>query len=238
MKRYIIFALFAGITLSACEVDHRKNLTTNAWPLENGNLWVYGGVCNGRQERSATIVVRFIERGAMRLYILKGFPDDLLEGVDWEPSEWGILQVGHNRYYRIAENRVDSVENRLSNPADALTGLVQESELMLQLPLEAGFAFGETFQLTRPDSMYAWYVTEKTNFDPTPLKIMEFKTPVEQFTLRYATVPDETLIDFVPGIGITRYRYKHNGTPDNVDLKLTTVRFAGTNGTKPFAAAP
>jgi len=169
-------------------------------------------------------VLRSIQRGTLTFFIMKGYPDDLLEGEDWESSHWGLLKVGNDRYYRIAEQGIDSIEKRISDPNDNLAGIVQEQSLLLQLPLNKDKMYGETFQLTRTDSLYCWCVKGSDNYDPSPLKIEGLKNTMVQFTLRYATIADETLIDFVPGLGITGYRYHHHGTPNEIAVKLMEVK--------------
>ena len=43
---------------------------------------------------------------------------------------------------------------------------------------------------------------------------------MSQFLLSFRTRPDHTIIEFVPGIGITRYVYVHHGTVAEADVKL------------------
>jgi len=40
-------------------------------------------------------------------------------------------------------------------------------------------------------------------------------------------LPDHTIIDFVPGIGITGYSYIHHGTVSEVKVKLVDFRVGG-----------
>jgi hypothetical protein len=47
---------------------------------------------------------------------------------------------------------------------------------------------------------------------------------MDQYTIRFMTMPDETIIDFVPGIGITRFSYSHHGSAANAEMKLSEIK--------------
>jgi hypothetical protein len=59
--------------------------------------------------------------------------------------------------------------------------------------------------------------------------------PARVFTLVYATSPDTTTLDFVPGLGIVAYQYRHHGTPAETNLSL--IEF-GTSAPKPKSPTP
>lgn len=64
----------------------------------------------------------------------------------WERSHWALLVASNDRFYKLEGDRADTVRKRFADPGDNLAGLVQEQELMLQLPLFPGKLFGETLR--------------------------------------------------------------------------------------------
>jgi hypothetical protein len=223
-KRLAIPMLCMAVMLLTCNVPEKPGAQADPWPLEKGMAWVYTGRCNNRAQTCEMQVTGVIHRDGLLFATMHGYPADLLDGAGSQPSVWGLLVAANERYYRVEGLRADTIRNRLADPGDNLAGLVQEQELMFQLPLVPGKMFGETFQLTRTDSLYCWIVTAKTGFDPTSAGIRDRQGSMDQYTLRFSTQPDETLIGFVPGIGITSFKYSHHGTPAELDMKLTNLR--------------
>jgi len=52
-----------------------------------------------------------------------------------------------------------------------------------------------------------------------PVKIGE-EIRQDVVTLRYRTGPDDTEVDFIPGVGVARMKYQHKGTIDEWELRL------------------
>ncbi|MEI6172920.1 MAG: hypothetical protein WCR01_04160 [Bacteroidota bacterium] len=224
LNRRYISLVFIAMLLWCCARTKNQEASRDPWPLQEGTTWIYQGQCNNQLVKVEMEIKKVTRQGSLLFAEIQGYPSDPMDGSGWKTSTWGLLVVGNERYYRLEGKRLDSVRTRLADPGDNLAGLVEEQELMLQLPLQLGNSFGETFQLTRSDSNYYWQVTGKSIFDPSSIGIREMNKPIDQFTLRFSTLPDETLIDFVPGLGIGRYRYSHHGTPAETDMKLSEIK--------------
>jgi hypothetical protein len=61
----------------------------------------------------------------------------------------------------------------------------------------------------------------------------EMPQEVDSYSLAYRTLPDDTKIDFVPGVGIVTYEYHHHGTVADTEVKL--VEFHRTDERQPNA---
>ena len=83
--------------------------------------------------------------------------------------------------------------------------------------------------------MYCWLVTgakkkKLENVNGAPAH------EVDVFEMRYASNPDDTTMELVPGMGMISYRYHHHGTVADTDLQLVEfhpAEAAETQGTKP-----
>lgn len=206
-------------TPTAPPVNHRL-----AFPLEEGNVWVYQGAVRWQhgaevKEESVTWtmrVVEVIEREPVRGIRLTGHPADLT----WyepgqQPRDRFIIQVDNKFYEGFEETWA-----RLQDPDDFLIDLVTEGMLILDLPLWPGKSFGEAAQLTRPDGSYHWLVTAEKIIPLDQVKGWSGREPLTAYTLAFRTNPDHQIIDFVPGVGITHYVYRHHGTVSEVEVRL------------------
>ncbi len=195
------------------------------FPLSQGAYWVYQGTVKWTEETEVfeesltwkMEVVEVIERGHVVGYVLKGHPADLI----WyekgkERGNHVIIQVGTGRYYASDQASLE----RLKDEEDFLLGLVHESQLILDIPLIPGKFFGEVEQLTRPDASYSWFVGQEQPVKLEGIKGVSPSREVPQYTLNFRTRPDHQIIEFVPGIGITRFVYVHHGTVSEVDVRL------------------
>ncbi|MBO0351892.1 hypothetical protein J0895_22975 [Phormidium pseudopriestleyi FRX01] len=165
-------------------------------------------------------VIDTFERGPLKIAILKGYPAD----VAWysEGKERGdhlIIEVSPGKFYLVSDERARLVLQRLTDEADVLVNLLEDLELLLDLPLIPGKAFGPSEQITRLDGGYRWNVetSEQVGLEVQGISSRESHT---QYHLTFRTAPDIMNIYFVPGIGITRYQYQHNGAIAETDLKL------------------
>ena len=131
-----------------------------------------------------------------------------LRGKLYIPTE---VQGTQDRSAAVAlAQRIASGSLPMPDPAD--------SELMLEFPLVVGARWGEG--TNRDDGMYCWTVTgakEKLNH------VSGHRYTI--YSLAYHTNPDDTLIEFAPTIGITRYVYRHHGTVSSADVELVAINF-------------
>ena len=208
-------------------------------PLETGTMWVYEGPVSWGPDGSDSVTERVmtwemavtetIERQHVFAAVIKGYPLDLAfyEEGETQPGTYLIIRLGTDLYYLLVEERVPETLNRLRDDDDILTDLVYDSECILDLPLESGKIFGETFQLARQDGMYFWNVTGE---DAIVLKDIEGTVPesqVSQYGLAFLTLSDDLRVEFVPGLGFTRYVYNHHGSTAELDLRLVAYHPGG-----------
>jgi hypothetical protein len=161
-------------------------------------------------------VERVFQRNAIVGYEMSGAPWDLAwYEAGKEPSKYGIIQAGGN-FYRVPVETVI----RLMNEEDSLFGLVDENDLFLDIPLTAGKKFCEAISIARPDNMYCWNVFEATPLDGSKIKGVDPSQELWEYPIANGTMPDSSLIYFVPGVGISGYFYRHHGTIAESDVHL------------------
>lgn len=196
------------------------------FPLKRGAYWVYKGDVKWTKPDSTDVVdeeitwkmevKRVFQRNNVVGYEMLGAPWDLAwYEENKEPSEYGIIQTG-GKYYQTSLQTVW----RLMDETDVLQGLVNENEIFLEIPLIRGKKFCDTFSITRSDGMYCWTVGDAIQADTANIKGVDSSATRTEFPIFYGTLPDHSQIQFIPGIGISRYVYHHNGTISDVDVHL------------------
>ncbi len=199
------------------------------FPLATGAYWVYAGTIKWTRPNSTAADVveqtiqwkmevrRKIEDNDIVGYEMKGAPWDLAWYEEGQvPSEYSIIQVGTNRFYTADINTTI----RLLNTDDVLIDLVRPGDLLLEIPLVPGERFCDDISITRPDGMYCWRVGKATQSDLKNVKGINPSAPLDEYSIYQATGPDFSGFTFVPGVGITSYRYTHHGTVAECDIQL------------------
>jgi hypothetical protein len=230
----VIFVIVVTLFVSACSQEcdvcaptptHFAGIAEDYFPLSVGAYWVYEGLVQWEiggkvEEKTLTWkmeVLEKVERYPITGYALRGHPSDLAWYEDGkERSDYAIIQVGPNKFYKTSAEKLQ----RLKDDADSCYDLVQESELMLDLPLFPEKRFGITEQITRIDGRYCWGVGQEKKVALSGIKGVSFSEETTAYTLYFFTLPDHVRLEFVPGIGITQYEYGHHGTVSVVDVKL------------------
>ncbi len=200
--------------------------SSDYFPLKKGSYWVYRGPVKWTKVNSSDVVEeeitwkmgveQVVQRNDIVGYEMLGAPWDLA----WydpakEQSKYGIIQVG-GKFYKIPLETVA----RLSNAGDDLSGLVDENNIFLNTPLESGKKFCDPASLTRSDNMYCWIVGEAIPFDASHISGVDPSKGLLEYPILNQTMPDISTMCFVPGVGISRYSYHHNGTVSDVDVHL------------------
>jgi hypothetical protein len=205
-----------------------------------GATWTYSGNVKwddqGKvQEKTLTWtmqVVDQIERGdGIVGYVMQGHPLDLaFYTTDKPPSDYLYITQA-NRVYQITLISTDPLD-RVKNSSDALVDLLTDDNLVLDLPLTSGKKFGPAQFVADPSGMNAWVVADA---QPTTLTGITGITPANatEYALDFKTTPDRQTVYFVPGVGITRFVYHHNGTVSEVDVKLVEYSTSGSASTSP-----
>jgi len=210
-----------------------------SFPLSPGTYWIYHGLVRAWVEGSSVgkvtdvtwkmSVVRVVERDGIAAAIVSGFPSDL----DWsegraEPQISILLATQDGKFYLKGEFDTRSVLDQIDNPKYPLQELVDVDDWFLQLPLAEGKKFCDDEGMQRADELYCW-VTQA----PHPAALGGVKGVVSAqrpaYEIDYATLPDDTEIEFVPGVGITSYQYHHHGTTADTELHLVEFHSGAAN---------
>ena len=177
--------------------------------------------------------------GDINVYALKGFPFLLYwYQPDQEKDTFYVAQKGFNKYYQadiktfnlaekiMVENQKNSSEKSGAEKiahilAKAhLKKRLEDDYLFLDFPLTVGKKFGPQSSVEREDNMYCWFVEDSVNTDIENIKGLLVRKGIVKYILAYKTLPEGIEYDFVPGIGITRFRFKHMGTASECDVRL------------------
>ena len=247
-KRYVvmnnksILFVFSFIVwlVSSCSMADAKNDTAfiqptmnpsqgilDYFPLKKDAYWIYKGTVKWMKVNSADVaeqeitwkmeVKRVFQRNAIVGYEMSGAPWDLAwYEIGKEPSQYGIIQAG-GKYYNVPYDTVI----RLLNETDNLFGLVDENDIFLDVPLAGGKKFCGAVSMTRPDNMYCWNVGGGALFDAKNIKGVDPSADLWEYPIINQTMPDVSMMYFVPGVGISHYVYRHHGTVSEVDVLLT-----------------
>ena len=194
-------------------------------PLDAGATWTYradltwvrrGGRAAHRSIVGTARVLTVRATDSSVAAIVRGWPSDL---AWWEPGR----APGRSAVYCVG-GRVYLLRAAADSGAAFLTGLLDDTQrpdsadLILELPLHTGALFGRD-PAKRRDTLYAWYVE---GAEPVPPAVLRLRPGITDslYSIAYRTLPDHTIMGFVPGIGIVHYAYSHHGTPASVDAWL------------------
>lgn len=235
-KRHSACAIMLAVVMVAClpVPAGAAGPQPSDWPLAKGAAWVYAGSVTWfdtgtQQEVEESItwqveVTDVVQRDHVTGYVLKGALDEL---AGYEPgaapAEHIIIQVGADKFY--ASNEEALARLRAGDTADdALVDLILPEMQLLELPLYRDKVFGDPQQITRPDRMYAWWVTGAKPADVSDIKGAPSGPATDQYTLSFVTIGSSTALEFVPGLGIVQYTYLHHGTPAAASMRLVEFR--------------
>jgi hypothetical protein len=187
-------------------------------PLTPGTSWTYraevawsavGADSVQRTTIDWTTTILTVEtRDSTSVATVRDWPTGL---AWWEPDQPPVTSL----LVCIAERiyHVEPLEGVTQALVDSLlTGLRRPTadELILRFPLRTDDLFGRD-AADRDDTLYAWYVESS---QPIPAELAGLRAGLSDslYTLAYRSLPDHQLVDFVPGLGVTRYVYGHHGT--------------------------
>lgn len=238
-KRRLLLSCIAMTLVLSCSIPGRMRTPSpvqptvspsqnilHDFPLNQGAYWIYQGTVKWTKPNSSDVaeeeitwkmeVKQALQRNDIVGYEMLGAPWDLAwYEAGKAQSQYGIIQVG-GRFYKVSLEAV----LRLANAGDDLSNLVNENEIFLDTPLASGKKFCDPASLTRSDNMYCWNVGEARSFDPGNIKEVDASKELWEYPIVNQTMPDVSMIYFVPGLGISHYSYHHNGTVSEVDVHL------------------
>ncbi len=235
IRRFAIFGLLAALILSCTNqqtsesivqpTTYPAEIVADYFPLSKGAYWIYEGTVKWQISddvfektiRWKMEVVDAVQRTDTTGFRMQGAPWDLAFYEDGKmPSAYSFLKVGSSRFYK---GSIDDYK-RLLDKSDFLMDLVKDNDLFLDIPLVDGKKICDAFSITRDDPFYCWYVREEAKIQLTNVKGVAVTNLMVEFTISQSTIGDGSILHFVPGIGITQYRYGHHGTVSEVDVKL------------------
>jgi hypothetical protein len=204
--------------------------TADSFPLNEGTTWLYRGIVRWydmeTQKTVAAIVisrsevVRVIRRNDLVAAVIKGFPPDL----DWSEGQaprgdWLIVRASTGELYLFGAEEVEQKLERLENPGDSLEGMLTVDDLFMKLPPKKGMKFCDAEAKARTDDHYCWVIASVRELNLTRVRGLEPRKRTA-FLLQFVTNPDDTELEFVPGIGFISYRYHHHGSVADTEMSL------------------
>jgi hypothetical protein len=237
MKHTLFIVTTTFLFVTACSPEPRTAtiaqpteipIAVDYFPLTPGTYWVYEGTVMwtvGTEVKEEIItwrmevieVIEAVQSNGVIGYVMKGHPGDLAwyeEGK--ERSDYVIIQSGQARFYYTG---ID-VLPRLIDEDDDLHGLVKEDMLFLDIPLLPQKKFCEAEFITLYNGGYCWIVGEGSLVESGDIKGLEASGELIEYGIWKGTRPDDVYVGFIPGVGISRYKYNHHGTISQVDVEL------------------
>jgi len=203
------------------------------FPLTPGTWWLYRGTVTWSDQQTGTkaraevtlkmTVQKVIQKPEFTIAVLSGFPRDL----DWATGEvpampWLLIETKRHEVF-LNSLPPDFDYAKLEKDAASLVKFLSEDNLLFRWPLKKGMKFGDAESMKREDGEYCWVVADEQRKSLDDIKGLTCLFSGDVFLLRYATNPDDTEMELLPGVGILTYQYHHHGTV--ADTSLTLVEF-------------
>ncbi len=238
-KTVVVLAVLTLLgALTSRAVSAQTPQPPDPFPMAKGTYWVYKGPVKWTPVDSDEIqeqvmtwkmeITEVLQRDGIRAAVVTGHPSDLVFYEEGRvPRDYLIVSVNDQKYYLVSGERAQAALRRFKDSQDVLVDFVHDSELWLDLPLTPGKSFGETAQIARPDRMYAWTVDKEEPAQLAGIVGIPAIADATAFELKLTTLPETETVEFVLGLGITRFTYDHHGTVASVDLKLSEYHPGG-----------
>ncbi len=227
--RFEILYVLVFFALASCSLASQTPEIGNPvyFPLAKGAYWIYQGTVKWTKLNTDQVmekemtwkmeVVDVIERDQITAYVMRGHPADLAwyeEGKT--PSDYLLIYLKPNRYYEVGIGALE----RLKDRNDSLYSLVTDYQQVFDFPLSPAKKFCSVDQITRVDNRYCWVVGRENRIPLKGIKGVSPSKVIQEYELYFATLPDHQIVEFVSGLGITRFVYVHHGTISEVDVRL------------------
>jgi hypothetical protein len=251
MSRKIVAAALAGVFvclsfLANLASESQFAAGDSSFPMREGTVWVYRGVVRSRdmqlQKDVSSVVsvkseiVRVFRGEGFVAALVRGFPADF----DWsdcktDPRDYLFVQTrGGDFHVLTSEEKLAENIKKLETPDASVQDMFSDDDLFMKFPLRKGMKFCDPEAMKRTDDHYCWVVASVHEVQLNDVKGLK---PGKQtaFLLQYLTNPDDTELEFVPGLGFISYRYHHHGTVADTEMRLVEYRAAGDTQTMPGA---
>ena len=227
MRRWTLALLIAAL------FSARSQAQTSRFGLVAGREWVYDGRAawttpQGRVERGRMrwimrcLTVRSVE--SVRVALVRGW----VQGSAWyepsAPATYAVLIESSERLRAIQARDSATAVDSMNSVLGAGNRAGEHGELLVDSALAPGHVYGAiTDRGPRDDDFYEWRVEDRAPI-PVHAPWRSFASSTDAWRLAYRTLPDTQTLEFVPGVGITRFTYSHHGTTADTDLRLAAVR--------------
>lgn len=205
--------------------------------MAKGTYWMYRGRVAWAPDETSTVewkseVLDSALRGRFKIALLLGHPWDLpWYEPDRERGCYLLVADGNARFYLSQPEDTCSIPE--GEPGEDLTDY---EDLILVTPASAGDLFGmDPDAPPRTDSMYTWSVESIRKANLEGIKGVAPGVPRAEYVVGYSTLPDDQVVTYVQGIGVTAFKYVHHGTVSEVDVELVEFH-AGIEAPRPAPA--
>jgi hypothetical protein len=208
-------ALSAMIAFASAAANQPAD-SDGAFPLRSGTTWIYSGTVAGSiPVRTVMTIVEVIDRGGnLTAARVHGMPFGLMQQSN-DMGEHLLIRSGMRRFYLVEPPRSAEALARLRNLQDGLSGLLHDSELLLDLPLIDGQRICENAQIASAHG-HCWVVTGGTQADSA--------TRGSEYALTWRGLTGHKTVRFVPGVGITGFAFEHGPSRAAASVRLIEHR--------------
>ncbi len=217
--------------------DDGLPLATNPWfPFEPGNYLVYEGTVTTmepawnepvhRSLRWRTRVAEVMEVPGYQVALVEGMPHHAAFFDETAAAGWDLLIVDDQNHLYLSslpDARLAFWRTQ-SNPTELPERFARPRDLIGKADMKVGEALATTDGETevRPGRHNFGVEAIDASLNSVPEALREAGAGSE-YQLAYRTSSGVTERTFVPGLGITREHYHHNGTPGNYDLRIVEI---------------
>jgi len=205
-----IFLLAALILAAAQSVFAQSQ---DIVPLKAGSIWKYRGracwtIADSTRTKCSNIrwemrVLQSVTENGKTAALVAGFPLDLAwYDPTTKPGYTVVSEDSQGLYFKSATSKAQAK----TMVTQALAGKAPFQQIV-RFPIRVGDCIGDASP--RPDKRYCWYVRGRSKGSARA-----------DWEIAYETVPDVTILSLVPGVGFTRYTYRHRGTVSSVTVHL------------------
>jgi hypothetical protein len=225
----LLIALALSISAWASVYAQQQGGPEEFFPMSVGTYWLYQGKvswADSANDEPATqqiswkmSVNKVIRRKHLIAAIVTGFPADLdFSAGEAAPQPWLILQDEKHNLFHV--NLVPNYDlTKFDAPDPSFATFMDKDTLLFQWPLRRGAKFCNDEDKGREDNMYCWVVSQETSKPEISVKGAP-AGKLQVFALQYRSLPDDTTMELVPGLGLLSYQYHHYGTVADTELHL------------------